>query len=115
MNGTIRSCSFYTDNKVDDYKEYDAINATSAMLGTGEDIPGLRFLLNTEPISSLTNTDQFSGRLRPYDNGNKPTYYVEFIDVGFPKLRDWYQKRKKLLEKKVKECFELDHTHKFID
>ena len=115
MNGMIKSCSFYTDNKVDDYKEYDAISATPAMLGTGEDIPGLRFLFNTEPFSSLTNTDQFSGRLRPYDGGTKPTYYVEFIDIGFPKLYDWYQKRKKLLKKKVKECFELNHCVSFIE
>lgn len=107
MNGSIRSCSFYTGNKVDNYKEYDAISATPAMLGTGEDIPGLRFLFNTEPGSSLPNTDQFSGRLRPYEGGSKPTFYVEFIDVGFPKLYDWYQKRRKLLKKKVKECFEL--------
>ena len=85
------------------------------MLGTGEDIPGLRFLFNTEPFSSLTNTDQFSGRLRPYEGGTKPTYYVEFIDIGFPKLYDWYQKRKKLLKKKVKECFELNHCVSFIE
>ena len=115
MDGLIKSCSFYTDNKVEDYKDYDAISATSAMLGTGEDIPGLRFLLNTEPISSLTNTDQFSGRLRPYEGGTKPTYYVEFIDIGFPKLYDWYKKRMKLLKKKVKECFELNHSTTFID
>lgn len=111
MNGLIKSCSFYTDNKVENYKDYDAISATPAMLGTGEDIPGLRFLFNTEPGSSLPNTDQFSGRLRPYEGGTKPTYYVEFIDVGFPKLYDWYQKRKKLLKKKVKECFELKHDN----
>lgn len=110
MNGSVKSCSFYTDNKVENYKEYDAISATSGMLGTGEDIPGLRFLINTEPLSSLTNTDQFSGRLRPYEGGTKSTYYVEFVDVGFPKLYDWYQKRKRLLKKKVKECFELNHT-----
>ena len=61
-NHTVKSCSFYTGNKVDDYKSYDIISATSQMLGTGEDIPGLRFMLNTEPMASLPNTDQFSGR-----------------------------------------------------
>lgn len=103
-------CSFYTDNKVDNYKDYDIISATASMLGTGEDIPGLRFLINTEPMASLTNTDQISGRLRPYDGGTKPTYYIEFIDIGFPKLYDWYRKRWKLLKRKVKECHEINRT-----
>ena len=105
----INSCSFYTDNKVAEYKQYDAISATPAMLGTGEDIPGLRFLFNTEPGRSLTNTDQFSGRLRPYKDG-KPTYYIEFIDVGFPKLVDMYRTRLKLLKTKVRECHEIVKT-----
>ena len=80
------------------------------MLGTGEDIPGLRFMFNTEPGRSLTNTDQFSGRLRPYMNGEKATYYVEFIDIGFSKLTKMYQTRLKLLKTKVKECYELNKT-----
>lgn len=103
-------CAYYTGNKVENYKSYDAICATSAMLGTGEDIPGLRFMLNTEPGASLPNTDQFSGRLRPYYKDGKllDTYYIEFIDVGFQKLMDWYERRKKLLEKKVKVIHELD-------
>lgn len=107
LNNKFTSCSYHTDNKVDGYKDYDIISATSGMLGTGEDIPGLRFLLNTEPFSSLTNTEQFSGRLRPYKNGEEPTYYIEFIDVGFQKVYDWYRKRKRLLNKKVKTCIEL--------
>ena len=106
----IHACSIYTDNKIENYKSYDAISATPAMLGTGEDIPGLRFMFNTEPGRSLTNTDQFSGRLRPYMNGTKATYYVEFIDVGFPRLTSMYRTRLKLLKTKVKECLELDRT-----
>ena len=102
-------CSFYTGNKVDNYKSYDIITATSGMLGTGEDIPGLRFMHNTEPGSSLPNTDQFSGRLRPFEGGNKPTFYIEYVDVGFDRLYDWYRSRSKLLKTKVKECKELNH------
>jgi superfamily II DNA or RNA helicase len=112
-NSTVKSCSFYTGNKVDNYKSYDIISATSQMLGTGEDIPGLRFMLNTEPFASLPNTDQFSGRLRPYMGGTKPTFYVEFIDVGFEKLYDWYRRREKLLKTKVKEVHELNHTSSY--
>jgi len=109
-DGRFNVCSFYTGNKVDNYKSYDIITATSGMLGTGEDIPELRFMHNTEPGASLPNTDQFSGRLRPYEDGTKPTYYIEYIDVGFDKLYDWYQHRARLLKKKVKECKELNHV-----
>lgn len=109
-NGLQKCCSFYTGNKVDNYKSYDCICATAQMLGTGEDIPGLRFMHNTEPSSSLPNTDQFSGRLRPYEGGKKFTVYVEYIDIGFPKIYEWYQKRKKLLDHKVKECHEIMHV-----
>ena len=105
----IDSCSFYTDNKIEGYKQFEAITATPAMLGTGEDIPGLRFLFNTEPTRSITNTDQFSGRLRPYKDG-KPTYYIEFIDIGFPRLVDMYRIRLKLLKSKVRECHEIVKT-----
>jgi superfamily II DNA or RNA helicase len=104
-----RTCAFYTGNKVDNYKGYDIISATAQMLGTGEDIPGLRFMLNTEPCASLPNTDQFSGRLRPFEGGTKDTFYVEFIDIGFEKVYQWYRRREKLLRTKVKTVHELKH------
>lgn len=110
MGGSVRSCSFHTDNRVEDYKGYDIISATSGMLGTGEDIPGIRFMLNTEPFASLPNADQFSGRLRPYDGGKKATFYVEFIDIGFPKAMEWYTRRQKILKKKAKAVHEMNHT-----
>ena len=105
VHGLQSSCSFYTGNKVDNYKHYDIISATAQMLGTGEDIPELRFMHNTEPIASLPNTDQFSGRLRPfyYMGEMKDTYYIEYIDIGFEKAYEWYKNREKLLKKKVKE------------
>jgi hypothetical protein len=105
-----KTCAFYTGNKVDNYKGYDIISATAQMLGTGEDIPGLRFMLNTEPCASLPNTDQFSGRLRPFDGGTKDTFYVEFIDIGFEKVYQWYRRREKLLRTKVKTVHELNHV-----
>lgn len=109
-NNEYKTCAFYTGNKVDNYKSYDIISATAQMLGTGEDIPGLRFMLNTEPCASLPNTDQFSGRLRPFDNGKKETYYVEFVDIGFEKVYQWYRRRMRLLKTKVKTMHQLNHN-----
>lgn len=97
--------AFYTNNKVENYKELDILSATSQMLGTGEDIPGLRFLHNTEPFASLTNADQFSGRLRPYKD--LPTFYIEYIDIGFEKVYKLYRKRATLLRTKVKKWKEF--------
>lgn len=104
------TCAFYTGNKVDDYKVYDIISATPQMLGTGEDIPYLRYLFNTEPGRSLPNLDQFSGRLRPYvdEEGEAPTVYIEFVDKGFGKVYSWYKNRKKLMDKKAMRCYELN-------
>lgn len=115
VHGLQSSCSFYTGNKVDNYKHYDIISATAQMLGTGEDIPDLRFMHNTEPIASLPNTDQFSGRLRPfyYMGEMKDTYYIEYIDIGFEKAYEWYKNREKLLKKKVKEVKVLNHVGLF--
>lgn len=113
VNFSKTVCSFHTDNKIQDFKEYDIISATAQMLGTGEDIPGLRFMYNTEPFASLPNADQFSGRLRPYKDETgalKPTYYIEFIDIGFEKVYEWYKKRSRLLKTKVKEIHEMNRT-----
>lgn len=111
MSEDYQVCAHYTGHKVDGFKnDYGTICATPQMLGTGEDIDGLRFMFNTEPGRSLPNTDQFSGRLRPYDGGKKPTYYIEFIDKGFPKVYEWYLYRKKLLQTKVRKIQEYDKS-----
>lgn len=109
VGDTHTVCAFYTGNKVENYKAYDIISATPQMLGTGEDIPYLRFLFNTEPGRSLPNLDQFSGRLRPYEDedGKAFTMYIEFVDKGFSKVYSWYKTRKKLMDKKAVKCYEL--------
>lgn len=111
VGDTHTVCSFYTGNKVENYKSYDVICATPQMLGTGEDIPQLRFLFNTEPGRSLPNTYQFSGRLRPYkdENGEANTIYVEFVDKGFSKLYQWYKTRKNLMDRNALKCYELPY------
>jgi len=106
----LSSCSHHSDNRVQNFKEYDIISATQGMLGTGEDIGGLRFLFDTCPRASLPNTDQYSGRLRPYfeDGEQKTTFYVEFVDIGFETIYKWYKKRRSLLSRRVLKSYTLE-------
>lgn len=100
------ACCHYTFNKVDDFAPYGVIFATSSMLGTGEDIAGLRLIVNLEPMSSKRNTVQIVGRLREY-SADKDTYYVEPIDVSFPIVTRMLPKRESVLKDIVKEAVDV--------
>ena len=90
------TCVHYSGNKVDNFYPYGIIFATSKMLGTGNDIDGLRVIINMEPIRSPRNALQVFGRLREYSY-DKDTYYVEIIDKSIPSVSSMYRDRKKLL------------------
>lgn len=77
----------------------DIISSTPKSLGTGSDIPGLRFMIMTEPYSSSVSANQISGRLREYAP-DAYTFYIELVDIGFPKVLDMYKKRLKIFKKK---------------
>lgn len=72
----------------------EIISSTPTSLGTGSDIPGLRFLYMIEPFSSKVNALQNPSRLRKLPNGEL-CYYIEFIDEGFPDVVRWYKSRLK--------------------
>ena len=78
----------------------DVISSTPKSLGTGNDIPGLRFMIMTEPYTSNITAKQVPGRLREY-GPDMYTFYVELIDIGFSKVNEMYRKRLK----KFKEIF----------
>ena len=77
----------------------DIISSTPKSLGTGSDISGLRFMIMTEPYSSSVSANQISGRLREYAP-DAYTFYIELVDIGFPKVLDMYKKRLKIFKKK---------------
>ena len=88
-------CSYHSDTKksIGDIYDYDIICATPKMLGTGNDFPDLRVVINTEP--SKTNL-QIKGRLRS-PRGGEDTYYVEILDKAIPTVMGLYRERKKQL------------------
>ena len=103
------TCVHYSGNKVDNFEPYGIIFATSSMLGTGNDIKGLRAIINLEPIRSKRNTLQVWGRLRMYAE-NKDTYYVEIVDKSIPSVMDMFRDRRKLLGDYCKQYNEVDLT-----
>ena len=100
-------CVHYSGNKVDDFEPYGIIFATPKMLGTGNDISGLRAIISMEPIRSQRNTLQIFGRLREYSS-DKDTYYVEIVDKSIPSVSSMYRDRKKLLNDLCKKFMQVE-------
>jgi superfamily II DNA or RNA helicase len=90
----------------------DIILSTPKSLGTGSDIPGLRFNIVTEQYSSPTSASQMSGRLREYAP-DKFTFHFELIDEGFPVAVNMYKKRLPVFKKgKCVQLVELKYDDK---
>lgn len=71
------------------------ICSTSKSIGTGDDIPHLQHIINTESYKSTVTADQVSGRLR--EEGT----YVEIVDKAFTKSYEWYKHRRNTIQAKA--------------
>lgn len=104
------SCGKYNSSMKPEDKlktlEGDIISSTPKSLGTGNDIPGLRFIINSEPYTSSVQANQTAGRLRALDSGAK-TFYIELIDEGFPDVVRMYKKRLPVFKKKCEDIMKL--------
>lgn len=101
------TCVHYSGNKVDDFGPYGIIFATPMMLGTGNDIAGLRAIINLEPIRSKRNTLQIFGRLREY-SPDKDTYYIEIVDKSIPSVASMHRDRRNLLKDLCKKYMQVE-------
>lgn len=100
-------CIHNSDGKIDDLSEYDVICATFKMVGTGNDLDGLRMIINTEPIGSDANIDQLVHRLmRGKDTRN--AYYIEPIDKRIPNIVNMLKRRKRVMKKFVKHILHVN-------
>ena len=79
--------------------EGSIIISTIQSFGTGVDLRGLRFCINTVPYSSTVTADQLSGRLREYDS-ELYSIYVDMIDRGFVEIESMRKRRHKILADK---------------
>jgi superfamily II DNA or RNA helicase len=96
---TIAWNSQVSDEEKAENVNADFISSTPKSLGTGSDIRGLRFLIMTEPYTSSVSANQISGRLREYAP-DMYTFYIELVDIGFPKVVNMYRKRLSVLKKR---------------
>ena len=109
------SVSSYHSKKTDEEKEVaftaDVICTTPQSAGTGVDISGLRVVIMCESYSSEVQAEQVSGRLREY-SATEDTFYVELVDVGFPKVYKMWKGRLNVFKRKCKKMLSLDLTTK---
>ena len=91
--------------------EADIICTTPQSAGTGADIPGLRVCIMCESYASTVEAEQVSGRLREYSESDD-TYYVELVDVGFPRVNNMWKKRLPVFKRKCKKLLSLDLSTK---
>lgn len=101
------TCVHYSGNKVDELAPYGIIFATQQMLGTGNDIQGLRVIINMVPIRSRRNLIQMVGRLREYAP-NKDTYMVYLADKSIPSAASMYRDWKKLMNPIAKKIIAVE-------
>lgn len=85
----------------------DIIIATIKGIGEGDDIKGLRVLINTEPIGSKIMADQLRGRLRPYSK-DEDTYLFYLVDIGINYVYQMFNRHKPVFEKKCKEIIMMN-------
>jgi superfamily II DNA or RNA helicase len=87
-------------------KTCDIISSTIKGIGEGDDIKGLRVLINTEPIASKGLVDQLRGRLREYSPAHD-TYLFYLIDAGVPYTYTMYTRIKSVFSKKCKKIYKM--------
>lgn len=105
------TCGVYNSSMNDKDKaetlKMDIISSTPKSLGTGNDIPGLRFIINAEAYTSTVQANQSAGRLRALESGAK-TFYIEMVDSGFPDVTRMYKKRLPTFSEKCVDIMKLN-------
>ena len=98
--GTVHS-----KNSLDENHESfncDIISSTIKSIGEGDDIKGLRVLINLEPIASRLLADQLRGRLREYSK-DEDTYMFYPIDTSIKESTEFLKRIMPVMKKKCKE------------
>ena len=96
-------CSKYgSEENQETIKNSDIISSTIKGLGEGDDIKGLRILINTEPIGSKALVDQLRGRLREYSK-EEDTYMFYLIDTSIGYTYEMFKRVKSIFDKKCKQ------------
>lgn len=87
-----------TKAQLADFMKADIISSTVKYLGTGDDIKGLRCIINTEPFSSKDNMRQLKGRLREFSPTDY-TYFFDLVDTSISKVVSMGESRLSVMKK----------------
>lgn len=99
--GVVHS-KFSNEENKETIKDSNIISSTIKGIGEGDDIKGLRVLINTEPIGSKALVDQLRGRLREYSKEDD-TYMFYLIDTSIGYTYEMFKRVKSIFDKKCKE------------
>ena len=99
--GVVHSKYSNEENR-DTIKNSDIISSTIKGIGEGDDIKGLRILINTEPVGAKALVDQLRGRLREYSKEDD-TYMFYLIDTSIGYTYEMFKRVKSIFDKKCKE------------
>lgn len=80
--------------ELDSHESY-VLLATSTLLGEGFDLPELRTLFLTMPISGESRLTQYTGRIQRKDEGKDVVKVYDYVDVQIPMMQTMFHKRLK--------------------
>lgn len=80
----------------------DIISSTIRSIGEGDDIKGLRILINLEPIGSKSLADQLRGRLREYSKEDD-TFMFYPVDTAIKESYNFLKRIMPVMKRKCKE------------
>ena len=80
--------------ELDSHESY-VLLATSTLLGEGFDLPELRTLFLTMPISGESRLTQYTGRIQRNDEGKDVVKVYDYVDVQIPMMQTMFHKRLK--------------------
>ena len=98
--GTVHSKNSSEENH--ESFDCDIISSTIKSIGEGDDIKGLRVLINLEPIGSKLLADQLRGRLREYSKEDD-TYMFYPVDTSIKECTDFLKRVMPVMKRKCKE------------
>jgi superfamily II DNA or RNA helicase len=98
--GTVHSRNTVAQNE----RGYDSdiISSTIKSIGEGDDIKGLRAVINLEPIGSKALADQLRGRLREYSDDDD-TFMFYPVDTAIKESYEFLKRIMPVMKKKCKE------------
>ena len=102
--GTVHSKN--SDEVNEQGRNSDIISSTNKSIGEGDDIKGLRVLINTEPIGSKSLADQLRGRLREYSKDDD-TFFFQLVDTSVPESYNFLKRMLPVMSRKCKEIIHM--------